>query len=426
MTAKLNTEMFKIDTEAEIKQKSKDLVKFTEFAEHEYNILDPVSGPKAIEKSASKSFFNSVKGKDLYVQFAGQCVAMYANDLKSLIGNSHARPLLEKACASLKALEQDEHFASELPQGLDFLQWSVSTWPDLEYLNSAPVAYPLITLTQLAQFLVTMQELGVTKAEDISFAGGFGHSSGVISAAIVALASSVEEFEKLAVEAVMLQAVHGLRCTQHFPSIKLPISIWREHYVRWKPTPMLHVKHGGLPRNKAYLSEVIETHNKHAETKQRHLSVGLMNGTASVVCGAAESLHWLYEHLTKDAGVDQGRIPFSSRKIVLKVQFLDTGVPFHSFHLKDAAKDILADVAKRADLSSIRELANQNASFKFPVYNTCDGERMDKFDLAKLITLQTTEALDWVKTTNVLAANPGYVLDFGPQTAIATMTQFLH
>ena len=111
------------------------------------------------------------KGKDLYAQFAGQCVATYVDELKVLINNSNVRPLLEKVCASLKEVADDERFTSDLPQGLDFLDWSASTWPDLEYLNSAAVAYPLITLTQLAQFLATMKELGVTSIPDVSLQG---------------------------------------------------------------------------------------------------------------------------------------------------------------------------------------------------------------------------------------------------------------
>jgi enoyl reductase-like protein/3-oxoacyl-ACP reductase-like protein/acyl dehydratase len=368
--------------------------------------------------------------RNLYLQFAGQCVASYFSELKALAGAPHTTVFFQKAAILLKELGDDETYSLELPQGLDILAWLHtdvgSMVPDAEYLNSPPVAYPLITLTQLGQFLATCQVVGAMFPEDLPFTGGFGHSSGVMAAAVVALAGSFDEFVDLAVEMVVLQALHGLRCQMQYPVLKLSKSLWRPHYVRGKPTPMLHVKHGGFPKNVQHLDKLIAGSNKHIPDERHHMSIGLANGSASIVVGPAEPLHGLYEALGKVLETNESRVPFSSRTPRLTPQFLDTTVPFHSSQLAGVDAKILDDIGKHACLPKLRELSARRAPFRFPVYDTVDGEEMKYFDLERLVAMQTSKPLDWIQTTQVLASQPGYVLDMGPSSATANMTAFLH
>ena len=110
------------------------------------------------------------------------------------------------------------------------------------------------------------------------FAEGFGHSSGVVSAAVVSLAMSVEEFQKLAVQTVLLMAYHGLRCQQHCPGLHLSKDVKRAHYPHSKPTPMLRVEHLGIPDRVARL-----------EVKQQ-----------AVVCGTEQ---WFCKHCGWRSGI---------------------------------------------------------------------------------------------------------------------------
>eukprot|EP00929_Paragymnodinium_shiwhaense_P001272 TRINITY_DN10149_c0_g1_i3.p1 TRINITY_DN10149_c0_g1~~TRINITY_DN10149_c0_g1_i3.p1 ORF type:complete len:3547 (-),score=1103.08 TRINITY_DN10149_c0_g1_i3:264-10487(-) len=247
-----------------------------------------------------------------------------------------------------------------------------------------------------------------------------------MSGAVVAMAATYEEFEKLATEMVVLQAFHGLRCQQHCPTMKLPKSIWRSHYVRGRPTPMMVVEHDGIPSKIARLEKIINEFNKHVGDARRQLAIGLYNGSASTVVGSPESLHWLYEKLAENLEKDEARVAYSDRTPRLVPQFLDVSVPFHGPLLAGVDEKIHQDALKHPFLETIRKLAGAKTDFRFPVYSTADGEAMKTFDLKKLLAMQTTQPLNWAKATEVLTSQPGYVLDMGPSSAVSRFTIFLH
>jgi fatty acid synthase subunit beta len=367
--------------------------------------------------------FVDLTSQPLYLQFAGQAVE-YLKELKELATNPACCDLIQEACKELKLFGENEEFGAELSQGLDVATWLVensSSSPDSEYLSKAPISYPLITLTQLAQAQVVAVELGHTSPTDLPFTEGFGHSSGVVSAAVVALAKSADEFCKLAVQTVLMMAYHGLRCQQHCPELRLSKDVKRSDYPHSKPTPMLRVEHMGIPNRVARLEAKLAEFNKHV-SNSKQLSVGLNNGSASIVVGAPESLHWLCEELSKSP--NESRIPHAERTPPLTPQFLEASVPFHSPKLMGVDADILDDIHNDSKLKMLSDC--NKAPLRFCVRSTESGEELTKFDIASLIRMQTSAVLDWSVTTKILSEKPGIVLDMGPSVAAARMTLWLH
>jgi malonyl CoA-acyl carrier protein transacylase len=364
-----------------------------------------------------------LSSQPLYLQFAGQAVE-YLKELKELATNPVCSGFIQEACKELKVFGENEEFGAELSQGFDVATWLLensSSSPDSEYLFKAPVSYPLITLTQLAQAQAVAAELGYTSPTDLPFAAGFGHSSGVVSAAVVSLAKSADEFQKLAVQTVLLMAYHGLRCQQHCPELRLSKDVKRADYPNSKPTPMMRVEHLGIPNRVARLEAKLAEFNKHVSSSKQ-LSVGLNHGSASIVVGAPESLHWLCEELSKSP--NESRVPHSDRTPPLIPQFLEASVPFHSPKLLGVDADILGDIQTDSKLKRLNDY--NKAPLRFGVCNTENGEKLTTFDIAALIRMQTSGVLDWSLTTKVLGEKPGIVLDMGPSVAAAKMTLWLH
>lgn len=321
------------------------------------------------------------------------------------------KPFVERMAVVLAEHARSPEASALHSKGLDILRWldNAEVRPDLQYLVSAPVSFPLIGLTQILQYYVMIKVLDRTPAEvrDL-FEGTTGHSQGIISSVVISTSSTDEEFIANTEKALGLLFWIGTRAQQVFPLTTLNPTILEDsiNNNEGNPTPMLAVT--GL-RESQVLKHLEET-NSHL-TPDRQIEVTLHNGPRSFVCtGPPQSLYGLNLSLRKlkaPTGLDQSRVPFSQRKIKFSSRFLPITAPFHSVYLKAAVPIILAD----ADKNSLRFDAKD---LKIPVYATDSGKDLrESSDLTKsLLSLICEHHVHWESA--IATKGLTHIIDFGP------------
>ncbi|KAI8145418.1 fatty acid synthase [Fennellomyces sp. T-0311] len=296
-------------------------------------------------------------------------------------------------------------------KGLDVVRWleNPELRPDLQYLVSAPVSFPLIGLTQLLHYYVMLKVLD-RSPEDIRklLAGSTGHSQGIISSAVIASSATEEDFIRNAEKALGLLFWIGTRAQQVFPPTTLNPTILEDSLSNneGNPTPMLSIS--GL-REEQVLKHLDAT-NAHL-APDRQIKVTLFNGPRSFVCtGPPQSLYGLNLSLRKlkaPTGLEQSRVPFSQRKLKFSSRFLPITAPFHSNYLEQAS-DILKEDIKRGNL------AFHAKDLKVPVFATDSGDdlRSSKDLTLDLVSLICARPVHWEKA---IALNDlTHIIDFGP------------
>lgn len=326
-----------------------------------------------------------------YPAFVGQLISSSAELLQSLVDH----PIAEKL----------------FPKGLDIMSWlhNPDNTPDVDYLVSAPVSFPLIGLVQLAHYQVTCKTMGIHPGiARERFSGATGHSQGVVVAAAIAAADSWESYESIVASTLSILFWIGFRSQQTFPRTSLKPKMLQDSQDNGEgmPTPMLSIR--DLPQ-----SEVQKHINKTNEylPEDQHISITLINSPRNmVVTGPPMSLYGLNQQLRKvraSTGVDQTRLPYTQRKIRFVNRFLPITAPFHSSYLKEATTLIDED---------LKDIHIDSKDMGIPVFDTNTGkdlrETVQGDIVPTLVRLITRDAVNWEKAT----AFPGatHVLDFGP------------
>lgn len=131
-----------------------------------------------------------------------------------------AREVIEHTAAALTTEASTKHYTAFYPDGFDVLGWITGaaesgSAPDADTLNRAPVSFPLIGLTQLANYAAGVQCTGATLAD---FAGlvraATGHSQGLASAIAISRATDETSFLAAARDTVLFLQSMGCRCQQ--------------------------------------------------------------------------------------------------------------------------------------------------------------------------------------------------------------------
>jgi len=285
--------------------------------------------------------------------------------------------------------------------GFDLLQWLQlpETCPSDVYLQSAPISYPLIALTQLCTYWVALIK---TKTEQVDVSRfvrcAFGHSQGVASAVVVACATTNEEFRRRATEMIRLLFWHGARVQQAHDAVSAAEAACSsgsapEHSRDSKQSPMLSVSGLTPLQLKPFL----------AGTK---CWVSLLNGaTNCVVSGTPMALGSLFEDLERK---------YCSE---IRLSFLRVSAAFHC-PLLSAALPLIESDAERIGLTIRGE------DLQLPVLSTADGYNLQylgkKSILGHLIRMQVLEKVEWCEvlkqnfsgTTSPTAC--ARILEFGP------------
>ena len=350
----------------------------------------------------------------LYAVFGGQGnIEEYFEELREVYTTypSLVEDFISTAAAHLQLLARDPKAEKLYPKGLDVLRWlnNKDAQPDIDYLVSAPVSFPLIGLTQLAHYVVTCRVLGTHPGHIRErFTGATGHSQGIVTAAAVAASGTWGAFDKAARDALTVLFWIGARSQQAYPRTSLAPNVLKDSIDNGEgsPTPMLSIR--DLPRS--VVQKHIDTTNEHLP-EGRHIGISLVNSARNfVVTGPPMSLYGLNLQLRKvkaPTGLDQTRVPFTERKVRFVNRFLPITAPFHSPYLVEAINHLesdLKDVVMKADDLGI------------PVYDTNTGDdirdKHEKNIVPSLVRMICKDPVNWEKAT--VMPNATHILDFGP------------
>lgn len=370
---------------------------------------------RAVRPHQSALFRASEEGDaSIYNIFGGQGnIEEYFEELRELWQTypSFVGDLILTAAEQLQTLANNPSAEKLFTKGLDIMNWlqNPEATPDVEYLITAPVSFPLIGLVQLAHYEVTCKALGIhpgTLRERIS--GTTGHSQGVVMAAATAAADSWETWPEIVKSSLSILFWIGARSQQTFPRTSMTPSVLQDSIENGEgtPTPMLSIRDLSQDQVQTH----IDATNKYLPA-DRHIAISLINSPRNmVVTGPPMSLYGLNLQLRKvkaPTGLDQTRIPHTQRKVRFANRFLPITAPFHSKYLAEATS--LID----EDLKNIKIDAE---SLAIPVYDTNTGkdirEEVKGNVVPTLIRLITRDTVNWEKAT--VFENATHVLDFGP------------
>ncbi|KAI1460005.1 fatty acid synthase beta subunit [Annulohypoxylon moriforme] len=352
----------------------------------------------------------------VYAVFGGQGnTKTYLDELRDVYDTypSLTRRFLIPAARYLGRLSRDARASQAFAHGLDIMRWLElpDYQPDLDYLVSAPVSFPLIGLLQILHYIVTTSSLGTHPGGMRNrLSGTTGHSQGVILAAIISASADWHSFETQGKKALTILFWIGVRSQEAYPLPSIAPSALTDsvEHGEGEPTAALSIR--GISQEA--LEKYITTVNK-ALPEDRQVVVALVNGAKNfVVAGPPMALYGLNVQLRKvkaPENADESRIPFSQRKLHINNKFLPITAPFHSPYLRSAIEALQED---------LKETKISPSELAIPVYSTFSGkdirsELQDKDDIVpSLVKMICQDPVHWDKAIEMPDAT--HILDFGP------------
>lgn len=311
----------------------------------------------------------------------------------------------------LKSLASTADISECYQNGLDIINWlqDPGTTPEVGYLTSAPVSFPLIGVLQLANYVVTLKVLGQSPANFRQHLSGIaGHSQGVVIATVIAASDSWASFMSLSRKAIEVLFWIGALSQQVCPEISLDPKIVSDSisHDEGVPSSMLSVR----DISEAQMQEHIEATNKYLPS-DRIISIALRNGPRNfVIAGPALSLYGFNVRLRQfkvSPDTDQTRIPFKQRKLAVTNRFLSITAPFHSNYLAPAAELLT---------QRLNHIVIPSNSLYIPVYDTDTGKDLSTLRSGNvvpwLVRMITISPVNWERASTFELAT--HILDFGP------------
>ena len=350
----------------------------------------------------------------IYTIFGGQGnIEEYFEELRQLFATypSFVGELIISAAEQLQTLSNHPSAEKMFPKGLDIMNWlhHPDSTPDVDYLISAPVSFPLIGLVQMAHYEVTCKVIGIHPGhlrERIS--GTTGHSQGIVMAAATAAADSWDSWREIVSSTLAILFWIGTRSQQAFPATSMTPTMLREsmEHGEGTPTPMLSIR----DLSQQEVQKHIDATNQYLPPN-RHINVSLINSPRNlVVTGPPTSLYGLNSQLRKvkaPTGLDQTRVPYTERKVRFANRFLPITAPFHSKYLAEATAMIDED---------LKDVRIDSSALGIPVFDTNTGKdlrtEVTGNVVPSLVRLITRDPVNWEKATVFPRAT--HILDFGP------------
>lgn len=285
--------------------------------------------------------------------------------------------MLSAVLPGLLEVSQDPEATDILPKGIiDVQKWIdyPDTRPPRDHLVAAPVSLPLVGLIQLLNLWVMMQVLDISpwQLKQI-FMSTTGHSQGIISAVVLASNfenndESIDCFLQSCKRALQLLFWIGVRAQQTHPQTSLAPQALNDSINNDEgiPTPMLAISNLTYDQLKMHVDRT----NEHLPLDRR-IEIALFNGPRNFVCsGPQASLYGLNRSLRKvklSGNTNEGKVPYSQRKLRFSTRFLPISTPFHCSYQQQAVNMIMGDVNRYKLHFSSRDLV-------LPVISTSDGK----------------------------------------------------
>ncbi|KAI2628007.1 fatty acid synthase beta subunit [Hypomontagnella submonticulosa] len=380
-----------------------------------YLAIGAVRRPAGVPESALMRA--ALKGTArVYAVFGGQGnTKTYLDELRDVYETypSLTRRFLLPAARYLERLSRDARASQAFAHGLDIMRWleQPETQPDLDYLVSAPVSFPLIGLLQILHYIVTTSSLGTHPGGMRNrLSGTTGHSQGIILAAVISVSTDWHSFETQGKKGLAILFWIGVRSQEAYPLPSIVPSALEDSIVNGEGEPTAALSIRGM--NRQALEKHIANVNK-ALPEDRQIVIALVNGAKNfVIAGPPMALYGLNVQLRKvkaPENTEESRVPFSQRKLHITNRFLPITAPFHSPYLRSAIE------ALEQDLKDIRISPKDLA---IPVFSTFSGndirnELQEKDNVVpSLVRMICQDPVHWDKVMAMPDAT--HMLDFGP------------
>ncbi|KAJ2078565.1 fatty acid synthase alpha subunit Lsd1 [Coemansia sp. RSA 988] len=265
------------------------------------------------------------------------------------------RPLvadyLEAVSEFLERECQEHDIAHLFEHGFNLMEWLEDTdqTPAAVYLDSAPIATPLVGLLQLLRVLVVSRTSGYTVDELVKrFDAVVGFSHGLlVAAAVSASSNNTDGYIQESKSALGHLLLFGTLSQVVNPQPELHALAVAEH-----------IDHEGTPTSLAIVKgtdrEIVEImlkrYNKFVgsdETERHvHLAATLVKDAVFAISGNIRSLSQVVLNVRRKAaakGEDQSAVPFAQRKPQVTVSYVQSAVaPLHSPHMSMVCERHLA------------------------------------------------------------------------------------
>ena len=346
-------------------------------------------------------------GPSLFIQFAGQGVK-YMDDLRRIYTSTPGiRPFIMEAVEEIKkqAAVYDDSRTGFFQKGLNVDQWIVSpeTTPEIAYLLSSPLSHPLIYLTQISGYLAMVldgmdQELLLANTHSAT-----GFSTGIVAAVLVSLGLPYEEFVRKALSVQAMFFWQGVRCQESMLTFGVNPKLDAERLDTAEGSPSCMASVTNLPRSR--LDEAIS----HFAGKGAIYPAYELFPGRWIVAGLPDDLSAFNRFLKE-------RYPANN----VAWRYIPSTIGAHSPFLAHAFATSPGDARSLG-------LSFSGAEMKIPVWSNDTGEDLRHSDpvmdeIMRAYFLHPAYFRRQIKPV-LPPTRIRYVLDFGPGTGVATLTE---
>ena len=342
----------------------------------------------------------------IFVQFAGQGTK-YIDELRQLYSTYPAiRPFIQDAIAEIKkqASCYDDTQTAFFSHGLEVDRWleDKSKTPDSGYLLSSPLAHPLIYLCQISNYISILQDGLDQEKLLLNTHSMTGFSTGVVAAILCSMGLPLDELQQLAIKVQAMFFWQGIRTQLCTLKLGVRPELVPGQFNSTDGTPSCMADISGLTRDR--LDELIKSFSNHGTVFPAYE----LFPDRWVVSGMPDVLVEFNRFLNE-------RINGVGWKYNLST--IAAHSPFLSYALESTPLDV-----KQLDLDFSGE------EMKVPVWSNDTGAdlRTSKKDvLYDIMHAYFTRPGVWRKQIASLfpPTRITHVLDFGPGTGVASLTQ---
>jgi malonyl CoA-acyl carrier protein transacylase len=350
---------------------------------------------------------DSDAGPSLFIQFAGQGVK-YMDDLRRIYTSTPGiRPFMMEAVDEIKrqASAYDDSRTGFFEKGLDVDQWIISPekTPDLAYLLSSTLSHPLIYLTQISGYLSLV--LGGMDQERLlaNTHSATGFSTGIVAAILVSMGLPYDDFIR---EALKVQAMffwQGIRCQESMLTFGVNPKLSADLLDSAEGSPSCMASVTNLPRSR--LDEAISLFSEQGTV---YPAYELFPG------------RWIIAGLPDDLMVFNGFLKERYAAQNVAWRFIPSTIGAHSPFLAHAFDTSPRD-AKALGISF------SGQDMKIPVWSNDTGEDLRNLDpiIDEVMRAYFLHPAYFRRQIKPVLPPTGirYVLDFGPGTGVATLTE---
>lgn len=341
----------------------------------------------------------------IFIQFAGQGVK-YMEDLRRIYRmNPAIQPFIQDAIAEIKrqATFYDDRDTQFFACGLNVDEWidHPEKTPDLGYLLSSPISHPLIYLTQISEYISILLE-----GLDQDFLLGHTHSvtgfsTGIVAAILMSMGFELNDLWRMSIKVQAMFFWQGIRTQQAVRTFgvnpKLDASLYNS--AEGCPSCMASIK--GLTRSR--LDKAIDSFAK--------------NG---VIYPAYELFPGRFIVSGLPGDLERFKAIIKNQEKKVSFRYIPSTIGAHSPILAPA----LELSPKDADTIGVHFHGHD---MKVPVWSNDTGEdlRQCKNIMHEVIRSYFVSTGVWRKQIHPLLppTKIKYVLDFGPGTGVASLTE---